>query len=150
MILNDFKFMFLRDLGRLKDELHGYSNESDMWQLVPGTTNSAGNLALHLIGNLRHFIGNELGKSGYVRKRDDEFNLKNILLSDLDSLIKVCSDEVAAAFDNNDQSVLSQEFPKEVSGQIRHTSFALLHLLGHFSYHLGQINYHRRFITSSK
>jgi hypothetical protein len=149
MMIHDMKTVLLRDLERLKQELHLYPNQETMWQIAPGTLNSAGNLALHLVGNLRHFIGNELGKSGYVRQRELEFSLKNVNLSELDELIAACSSEISAAFDAMDPKDLQKEFPKDVGGIKRDTSFVLLHLLGHFSYHLGQINYHRRTTQST-
>lgn len=149
MMIQDMKVVLLRDLERLKQELHLYSNPETIWQIAPGTSNSAGNLALHLVGNLRHFIGNELGKSGYVRQRELEFSLKNVNLSELNALITACSEEISAAFDAMDPKDLQKEFPKDVGGMKRDTSFVLLHLLGHFSYHLGQINYHRRIIEST-
>ena len=55
-----------------------YKNEEDVWKIKEGISNSAGNLTLHLLGNLNHFIGATLGNTGYVRERDKEFSLKNI------------------------------------------------------------------------
>ncbi|HMT28515.1 MAG TPA: DUF1572 family protein [Bacteroidia bacterium] len=141
MMTHDIKAILIRD--------HMYENTSDMWKILPGTSNSAGNLTLHLIGNLRHFIGHELGNSGYVRKRDEEFSTKNVSLTVLDSLLTICIAEISSALDGFDTTKLTNLFPKEVGGEKRDTSFVLLHLLGHFSYHLGQINYHRRMISGS-
>ncbi len=149
MMIQDMKTVLLRDLERLRQELHLYKNPSTMWQIAPGTSNSAGNLALHLVGNLRHFIGHELGKSGYIRERDLEFSLKNVQFSELNELLDVCASEISAAFDSLTPTDLLKEFPKDVGGVKQNTSFVLLHLLGHFSYHLGQINYHRRIIESA-
>jgi len=149
MMLDDIKTVLLRDLDRLQQELHLYTKPATMWEITPGTANSAGNLALHLMGNLRHFIGNELGKSGYVRQRELEFSLKNVELSELDELIATCSSEISTALDFMDPSDLQKEFPKDFGGVKKKTSFVLLHLQGHFSYHLGQINYHRRITESN-
>jgi hypothetical protein len=44
--------------------------------IADGISNSAGNLCLHLIGNLNHFIGATLGNTGYVRNREQEFSSK--------------------------------------------------------------------------
>ena len=55
--------MMERDLLKLKEELSAYTNEADLWKTPAGISNSAGNLALHLIGNLNHFIGATLGNS---------------------------------------------------------------------------------------
>ncbi|MBL0341414.1 MAG: DUF1572 family protein [Bacteroidetes bacterium] len=138
------KSILIRDLNKLQEELHLYKDTAEMWTLVPGTTNSAGNLALHLIGNLRHFIGNELGQSGYVRNRDEEFSSKGVAISEIDQLIQACIEEISKALDTTTPEILTQIFPKDVGGLKRDTEYVLLHLLAHFSYHLGQINYHRR------
>ena len=73
--------LFKRDLDRLKWELEQYKNEANLWVVQEGISNCAGNLALHLTGNLNHFIGATLANTGYVRQRDLEFSQKNIPLS---------------------------------------------------------------------
>ena len=67
--------LFKRDLGKLKEEVDSYQNEANLWIVTNDVSNSAGNLCLHLVGNLNHFIGAVLGDSGYVRQRDLEFSL---------------------------------------------------------------------------
>ncbi|MFT6971647.1 MAG: hypothetical protein ACJAXX_002221, partial [Roseivirga sp.] len=67
-----------RDLNRLSAEIDSYKNEEVIWLAEGEITNSAGNLTLHLCGNLQHFIGAIIGKSGYVRDRESEFSVKNI------------------------------------------------------------------------
>jgi hypothetical protein len=143
-----FQSIILRDLQKLKDEINSYSRESTIWEPLPGTSNCGGNLTLHLIGNLRHFIGAELGNSGYIRDRETEFNSRNVPLATLNMLLEECINEVTHAFYKFDPGKMSQPFPKEIGGQTRETAFALLHLTGHLSYHLGQINYHRRYFNS--
>src|ERR1700690_4209536 len=70
--------LFERDINKLIEEINLYKNENDLWKIKEGISNSAGNLTLHLIGNLNYFIGATLGNTGYVRERDKEFSLKNI------------------------------------------------------------------------
>ena len=149
MLNTDVLTILERDLNKLKDELRQYRNADDLWAIAPGTTNSAGNLALHLAGNLRHFIGAVLGHTGYIRDRESEFTLKNIPVEELIRLIDTTINEITPALNNLEPDKLNAEFPKEVGGMKRDTSFVLLHLLGHFSYHLGQVNYHRRIISSA-
>ncbi len=72
------KKLFIRDLDGLINELKLYENENDMWKVEGDITNTAGNLCLHLVGNLQHFIGKELGKTDYVRVWEREFSLKNV------------------------------------------------------------------------
>src|SRR5580765_4676289 len=75
--------IFERDLQKLIAEINLYKDENNLWLVKEGISNSAGNLCLHLAGNLNHFIGATLGNTGYVRHRDDEFSLKNIPRQDL-------------------------------------------------------------------
>lgn len=140
--------IFARDLRKLKEELNLYADEKTIWVVKDGITNSAGNLCLHLTGNLHHFIGAILGKNGYVRDRDAEFSLKNIpreeLLKDIDAAIQV----ITSTLNHLQDEDLTKDFPIEKQGKIETTAHMLIHLLGHLSYHLGQINYHRRLIEN--
>lgn len=70
--------LFNRDLDKLKEEIELYNNEKDLWLIKNEINNSTGNLCLHLEGNLNHFIGTVLGKTGYIRQRDLELSLKDI------------------------------------------------------------------------
>ena len=139
-----------RDLGKLKEEIRQYRNQQCLWKVAPGTTNSGGNLVLHLCGNLRHFIGAVLGRSSYVREREREFSDKNLHPGELIKIVEATVHEVIPVLKNLDPRQLQEDFPKEIGGVKRNTAFVLLHLLGHFSYHLGQINYHRRIISSEE
>ncbi len=138
--------LFDRDLQKLKTEINLYKDENNLWIVKAGISNSAGNLCLHLIGNLNHFIGAALGQSGYVRHRDDEFALKNILRDDLLLNIDNCILVLNATFSKLTEADLEKDFPLEKHGTVVTTVHMLLHLFGHLSYHLGQINYHRRLL----
>ncbi len=65
-------------LIQLKNEINSYTHKEDLWKLKGDIKNSGGTLALHLIGNLRHFIGAALGNSGFIRNREAEFNDRNV------------------------------------------------------------------------
>ncbi len=138
--------IFERDLGKLKEEISLYTNENNLWKTEKQISNSGGNLALHLIGNLNHFIGATLGNTGYVRERDNEFSDKNIpvqkILDNIDATIIVVKNTLS----NLTAEDFEKVFPLEKHGQIVKTDFMLMHLLAHLEYHLGQINYHRRLI----
>jgi hypothetical protein len=141
-----FKKIFLRDLGRLRKEIETYQQEEKIWQVADGIANSAGNLCLHLVGNLNTYIGAELGKTGYVRNRDLEFSLKDIpraeLLEKIDQTISV----VDKALDKLSDKQLDEEYPLLVYTEKTSTAFLLTSLISHLGYHLGQINYHRRLL----
>ena len=138
--------LFERDLNRLITELNLYKQEETLWEIKEGISNSAGNLCLHLVGNLNHFIGATLGHTGYVRYRDDEFNLKNIPRQDLVTNIENCILAVKNTLEKLSAADLEKDFPLTPLGKVISTTQMLLHLLAHLSYHLGQINYHRRLI----
>ena len=145
MLTNVLAELFERDLNKLKAEIEQFSDESGIWNTAGDVTNSAGNLCLHLTGNLKHFIGSVLGDTGYVRDRDAEFSSmgfsKEMLLSDIDST----RDTVASTLARLKQGDLTKEYPIEVFGHPMTTEYFLTHLTTHFSYHLGQLNYLRRF-----
>ena len=138
--------IFERDLRKLIDEINLYKDEDKLWAVQEGISNSAGNLCLHLIGNLSHFIGAALGHTGYVRHRDDEFSLKNIprqdLLINIENTILIVKKTLSELKDEE----FEKDFPLQVFGRPDKTSFMLVHLAAHLNYHLGQINYHRRLI----
>src|SRR5262245_5840208 len=137
-----------RDLRALRRELEAYPSAEALWRLEPGITNPGGNLALHLTGNLRHFIGAVLGGSGYVRNRDAEFNRRDPsrgeLLAEVDAAIVDVERGLAKVSDAD----LAKPFPQPVAGVTVSTGDFLIHLAGHLTYHLGQLDYHRRLLTA--
>lgn len=136
--------LFCRDLGLLKDEISKYQNEADLWTVRGEITNSAGNLCLHLIGNINHFFGSLIAKNGFVRDRDAEFASKNVprpeMLLRIDSAVEVLRGAIAGLSDAD----LAAEFPVPHRDRAVTMLQMLLHLSTHLNYHLGQINYHRR------
>jgi len=139
--------LFTKDLNKLKDEIAAYSNEADLWKIEDGIANSAGNLCLHLVGNLKHFIGKTLGNISYERNREKEFTDKDvpsaILIKSIDETIKA----VAVSLQNLSDEGLAKIYPINVFGSEMTTENFLIHLYGHLNYHLGQINYHRRLLN---
>jgi len=137
---------FERDLDKLKEEINLFKNEEDIWKIKEGITNPAGNLVTHLLGNLNHFIGKTLGHTDYVRKRDEEFSVKNIprekLISDINSLKETIKNTLSHLSEED----LKKEFPVKIQEQTFTTQNMLIYLLAHFNYHLGQVNYLRRML----
>lgn len=148
MLVETLKMLFNRDLNRLKSEIELYQNESDIWKIQKGISNSAGNLCLHLVGNLNTYIGAEFGKTGYIRNRALEFSLKDIPRVELITKIEETIVVVDNALNNVSENELKMEFPILVFENKTSTEFMLIHLTTHLAYHLGQINYHRRLLDS--
>jgi uncharacterized damage-inducible protein DinB len=146
MLIETLKSLFDRDLNKLKVEIESYQNESQIWAIDKQVSNSAGNLCLHLIGNINLFIGNQIGKTDYVRDRPLEFSLKNVpraeLIAKIDDTILV----VDQALDTLSIFDLEEIYPMIVFEKEMTTGFFLVHLSTHLAYHLGQINYHRRLL----
>lgn len=146
MLLETLKKLFTRDLIRLKREIELYRDEENLWKVEQEISNSAGNLCLHLIGNLNTYIGKEIGKTAYVRNREAEFSLKNVpreeLLDKIDDTVRI----VNQSLDNLEEMDLDNEYPILVFEEPTPTMYLLVHLTTHLTYHLGQINYHRRLI----
>ncbi len=138
--------LFTRDLKALKREVNLYKDEKNLWVVSKDISNSAGNLCLHLVGNLNHFIGATIGDSGYVRQRDLEFSLKDIPKADLIKLINDTIDVVENTLGNLTEVDLQKEYKRRVFEDTMTTAYFLVHLSMHLAYHLGQINYHRRLL----
>ena len=140
--------LLLRDLEKLKTEITLYKKADIMWKVSGEIKNSAGNLCLHLLGNLQHFIGAVLGNSGYERKRDLEFSRKNVplpeILNEIDQTIMIVEKTLKDLSENK----LGEIYPINVFDYEMSTGFFLLHLTTHLNYHLGQINYHRRLLDN--
>lgn len=146
MLTETLKSLFNRDLNKLKLEIESYQNESQIWEIDKNISNSAGNLCLHLIGNINTYIGAELGKTGYIRDRPLEFSLKDIPRSELISKIEQTIVVVNNTLDSLTEADLKAIYPQIVFEKEMTTEFFLVHLATHLGYHLGQINYHRRLI----
>jgi uncharacterized damage-inducible protein DinB len=146
MLIPTLQHLFERDLNKLKLEINTYQNESNLWVLNGEISNSAGNLSLHLIGNLNTYIGAALGKTDYVRNRELEFSLKNVAREEIISILDATIILVKKVLSQLNEADLNAEFPILVFEKPTTTGFLLIHLTTHLAYHLGQINYHRRFL----
>lgn len=139
--------LYDRDLAKLREEIEAYKDEASLWSRYGELPNSGGNLALHLCGNLRHFLGAILGNSGYVRDRDAEFAMRDVPREEILTAIDETRQIVAATLPRLTANDLEGNYPIEVFGHPMTTEYFLIHLAGHLSYHLGQINYHRRTVS---
>jgi len=141
--------LYRRDLLKLKKEIERYSDDSILWIIENSIKNSGGNLCLHLIGNLKAFIGVGLAGSDYVRQRDFEFAGKDVpreeLYAQIDETIKIIDEGLSSLTDEQFSNGL---FPIKIWKEKTGMAFTLMHLHAHLNYHLGQINYHRRLLDT--
>jgi hypothetical protein len=145
----DLAAMLDRDLRTLRRELEAYPDERQIWQPVPGLANTAGTLALHLAGNLRHYVGARWGGTGYVRNRDAEFARRDVSRAELIAEIERAREAVVAGLGAVRPEELDAEFPELIGGCRVRTGDFLVHTAVHFAYHLGQVDSHRRVVTGN-
>ena len=136
--------IFDRDLEKLKSEIKLFKKEENLWLVNGDIKNSAGNLALHLCGNLKHYIGHSIGGSSYIRERDKEFSIKNVPKLDILKNIEETKSVVLSTLKMLDDFKLKEIFSEKISIGKVEIGFLLIHLTTHLNYHLGQINYIRR------
>lgn len=149
MLLSAVAAILDRDLRALKREVEAYPDDRSLWQTVPGISNVAGTLALHLVGNIQHYLGARLGGTGYTRDRAAEFARRDVSRSELLVEIDAARAAVRDAVNRITESQLRAEFPESIGGVKVETGEYLIHLTTHFAYHLGQLDYHRRVVTGS-
>jgi hypothetical protein len=145
MLLADVAAILDRDLRTLAREVEAYADERDLWRLPPGMPNSGGTLALHLAGNIQHYLGARLGGTGYVRDRPAEFALRGVPRAELLGRIEAAREAVRTAAATPVD--IEADFPEVISDARLTTGDYLVHLCTHFAFHLGQLDYHRRLVT---
>jgi hypothetical protein len=142
--------LLTRELESFERELRLFPDDASVWRTAPGVTNSAGTLAVHVSGNLLHFVGAVLGSSGYIRDRPGEFTARDrsraSLIADLNAARDVVTRIVPALTEDD----LSQQYPEEVGGVRMITGLFLTHLCAHLAFHLGQASYLRRVVTGDQ
>lgn len=148
MVVETLKLLFSRDLLQLKTEINSYKDESKIWIIHHNIANSAGNLCLHLIGNLNTYIGAEFGKTNYIRNRELEFSLKNISKKQLIEQIENTILVVEMSLTTITEEQLENEHQFLIFDKKTTIDYLLIHLTTHLNYHLGQINYHRRLLDN--
>jgi len=139
--------ILLRELTTLRREVEAYPSDADLWRVVPGISNSGGTLAVHLAGNLEHFVGAVLGGSGYLRDRDAEFAVRDLPRAEVVARVNRAIAAIERSFREIEDARLRAEYPEPVAKMRVNTGDFLIHLASHLSYHLGQVDYHRRITT---
>ncbi|MEJ8817314.1 DinB family protein [Lacibacter sp. H407] len=150
MLTDTLATIFQRDLTKLYSEIEQYKSEEKLWITERSIANSAGNLCLHLAGNLKTYIGAELGGFAYTRNRDLEFSLNGVPKAELLSMVAETRTIVDETLRRLPANTLQEEYPMLVFAEKTSTEYFLVHLAAHLSYHLGQINYHRRLLDVQK
>ena len=138
-----------RDLRALRREVEAYPSDDAVWAVAPGIANSCGTLVLHLVGNLRSYVGHVIGGIAYERDRPREFAARGLPRTDLLRELDAAIEAVDRALPKLTEATLASEFPQAIGSVRVNTQEFLLHCAVHLGYHLGQVDYHRR-LTSAQ
>ena len=147
MLASEIAALFARDIARLTQELQAFPDTAAVWTTAPGVTNAAGTLALHLEGNLREYIGRQLGQIAFTRDRPLEFSTRGVERDELIARLEAVKAQIPAVITALTPAELEETYPENVLGKPITTRQFLVHLEGHLNYHLGQLDYLRRFVT---
>jgi hypothetical protein len=144
---DDIRRLMTRELESFAREVELFPDDDTLWRTVPGVANSAGNLALHVCGNLKHFVGAVLGGSGYVRDREAEFKVRSGRREDVARQVRETAEVVSTVLPHLPEKALEAPYPEAHEGIRLRCDRFLLHLSVHLAFHLGQAGYLRRALT---
>lgn len=147
MMSAELAALFARDLSRLIQEVQAFPDTESLWKAAPGVSNAAGTLALHLEGNLREYVGRQLGQLDYIRDRPLEFSARGVDRDAIVARLEAAKASIPAVIAALSPQQLDATYPENVLKVPLSTRQFLMHLLGHLNYHLGQVDYLRRFVT---
>ena len=147
MLSTELAALFARDIARLIQELQAFPDTASVWKTAPGVTNAAGTLALHLEGNLREYIGRQLGQIAFKRDRPLEFSARGVERDELIARLEAVKAQIPPMIAALSEAQLEAIYPENVIGKPITTRQFLIHLEGHLNYHLGQVDYLRRITT---
>ena len=138
--------LFARDIARLVRQLDAI-DDAHLWRVAPGVTNSAGNLLLHLNGNLREYIGRQIGGVPYQRDRPREFAASGVPREELAAALGELVSLIPTILGRVGEPQWDDTYPEQVLGEPMTNRRFVVHLFAHLSYHLGQIDYLRRMLS---
>jgi hypothetical protein len=144
---DDIRKLIVRELGAFAREVEMFPDDESLFRTVPGVTNSAGNLALHVCGNLKHFVGAVLGGTGYVRHREREFAARSGRRAEIAAELAETAQVVAKTLGQLTPQALAKPYPQPVADLQLPCGLFLTHLAVHLGFHLGQAGYLRRVVT---
>lgn len=136
--------MNIEGLSRIEKCLNQLTDE-ELWHKQNSNTNSVGNLVLHLSGNVRQYIISGVGQEKDIRERDKEFlSGSRITKEALINQIKATISESINVVNKLTQQHLTED--RRVQGFDENVLSIIIHVIEHFSYHVGQITYFTKYL----
>ena len=148
-LTSELAALYARDLTRLVQELRAFPDTASLWKTAPGVSNAAGTLALHLEGGLRHFIGFRIGNIAYTRDRQLEFSARGVERDEIIARLEAVQASIPRVIAALSEAQLDAVDPGNGTDKPLSVRQWLVHLYGHLSYHLGQVDYLRRVTTGA-
>jgi uncharacterized damage-inducible protein DinB len=121
-------------------------NDEEVWWRPNNESNSIGNIAVHLCGNLRQWIISGVGNKKDIRVRDREFNESYIPKEELMELLSTTIKEAKEVLTRVDVKQLLER--RVIQGSEVNLFQAIFHAIEHFSMHTGQIIYITKMIKN--
>ena len=146
-VAEELAALMQRDLATLGQHIEAFPVDALLWQTVPGITNAAGNLVLHLEGNLREYIGRLLGGIAYERDRPQEFTVSGLGKAELLRRVESLRVTIPPVIRALRPEQLAAAYPQAVLERELSVAGFLVHLHGHLNWHMGQIDYLRRVLS---
>ncbi|MDX2008453.1 MAG: hypothetical protein SFU83_24675 [Meiothermus sp.] len=146
-MIGDLIGLYKRDLEKFAAELEAYRDDGSIWKLAGEIKNPAGNLAMHVVGNLNYYVGALLGGTRYVRNRPAEFETREGSRADLAKQLRETGVMIERVLGGFSREQLEAPFPQPIEEYPSSNQGFLMHLYGHLNWHLGQVNYHRRLVV---
>ena len=135
-----------REIERVAEEIAAYRDERNLWVTQGAQRNAPGTLALHLAGNVRHYVGAGLGGTGYVRDRHAEFHDRDVPREELLSRLRLAGETAVDVLTALDEETFAEgRFAVDLPDAYADMTVRayLVHLAWHLGWHQGQIYYHR-------
>ncbi|HLK17881.1 MAG TPA: DinB family protein [Bryobacteraceae bacterium] len=148
-LAKNLSLLYRRDLARLMQQVDAFPGDESLWRKLPGITNPAGNLVLHLEGNLREYIGRQLGGLPYERVRPLEFSSTGLPKENLTARLSELRNTIPSVIERLSQDELEKPYPEQVLEIPLTTQEFLIHIYGHLNWHLGELDYLRRALSGS-
>ena len=143
-LAGDLSRVIVRELDTLSREVALFPDDESLWRVPQGVANSCGTLAVHCAGNLQHYVGAVLGRTGYVRDRPREFSHRGSTRAEVTAELERAKQAVRDTLAALPETAFEAPFPEVVAGVTLPTRLFLLHLAVHLGFHVGQADYLRR------
>ena len=131
--------LFEEGIPRIKQCLSEL-NDKEIWLRPNENSNGVGNLVLHLCGNVRQWVLTGMDKQVDVRQRQMEFDERGpVPVSELHEKLDKLQADVEEFLGRLPSEKLTEEV--KVQGYDETGLSVLVHVVEHFSYHVGQITY---------